>query len=41
MERVAAAALVASDYAGRIGAPAAKPHAAPAAPLRQARHLAA
>jgi len=36
-----AAALVASDYAGRIDAPAAKPKAGGAAPERQARHLAA
>jgi radical SAM superfamily enzyme YgiQ (UPF0313 family) len=41
MDRADAAALVASDYAGRVDAPAAKPHAAPAAPARQARHLAA
>ncbi|MES2324897.1 MAG: DUF4080 domain-containing protein [Pseudomonadota bacterium] len=36
-----AAALVASDYAGRADAPAAKPQAAVNAPARQARHLAA
>ncbi|HZV64568.1 MAG TPA: DUF4080 domain-containing protein [Telluria sp.] len=41
MDRAAAAALVASDYAGRVDAPAAKPLAAPVAPARQARHLAA
>ena len=41
MDRADAAALVASDYAGRVDAPAAKPRAAPAAPARQARHLAA
>ena len=45
MEPAAATALVASDYAGRVDAPAAKPatkpHSAPAAPARQARHLAA
>jgi hypothetical protein len=34
-----AVALVASDYAGRVDAPAAKP--AVVAPSRQARHLAA
>jgi radical SAM superfamily enzyme YgiQ (UPF0313 family) len=39
MPKDAAAALVASDYAGRVDAPAAKP--AVVAPSRQARHLAA
>jgi radical SAM superfamily enzyme YgiQ (UPF0313 family) len=41
MEREAAAALVGSDYAGRIDHPAEKAKAAPAAPARQMRHLAA
>jgi radical SAM superfamily enzyme YgiQ (UPF0313 family) len=41
MEREAAAALVGSDYAGRIDHPAEKAKAAPAAPVRQMRHLAA
>lgn len=41
MEREAAAALVASDYAGRIDAPADRAKPAAAAPARQARHLAA
>jgi radical SAM superfamily enzyme YgiQ (UPF0313 family) len=41
MEREAAAALVASDYAGRIDHGADKPKTAPAAPARQMRHLAA
>jgi radical SAM superfamily enzyme YgiQ (UPF0313 family) len=41
MEREAAAALVGSDYAGRIGHAAEKANAAPAAPARQLRHLAA
>jgi radical SAM superfamily enzyme YgiQ (UPF0313 family) len=41
MAREAAAALVASDYAGRIDAPAGKAKPAAAAPARQARHLAA
>jgi radical SAM superfamily enzyme YgiQ (UPF0313 family) len=40
MDHGAAAALVASDYAGRVDAPAAKAKVA-AAPARQARHLAA
>jgi radical SAM superfamily enzyme YgiQ (UPF0313 family) len=39
MSKEDAAALVASDYAGRVDAPAAKP--AVVAPSRQARHLAA
>ncbi|MES2900055.1 MAG: DUF4080 domain-containing protein [Pseudomonadota bacterium] len=36
-----ASALVASDYAGRTDAPAAKPKASVSAPARQVRHLAA
>jgi radical SAM superfamily enzyme YgiQ (UPF0313 family) len=40
MEREAAAALVGSDYAGRIDHAAEKAKAAPAAPVRQMRHLA-
>jgi radical SAM superfamily enzyme YgiQ (UPF0313 family) len=41
MERDAAAALVASDYAGRVDTPAEKPRSPAAAPERQMRHLAA
>jgi hypothetical protein len=41
MERAAALAMVASDYAGRIEAPADKAKPAAAAPARQVRHLAA
>lgn len=41
MSRDAAIALVGSDYAGRIDAPAEKPKPAAAAPMRQARRLAA
>jgi radical SAM superfamily enzyme YgiQ (UPF0313 family) len=41
MERDAAAALVASDYAGRVDTPAEKPRSSAAAPERQMRHLAA
>jgi radical SAM superfamily enzyme YgiQ (UPF0313 family) len=41
MDKEAALALVGSDYAGRIEAPADKPKSAAAAPMRQARHLAA
>jgi hypothetical protein len=41
MTRLDADALVASDYAGRVDAPAAKQAPAGAAPMRQARHLAA
>jgi hypothetical protein len=40
MEREAAAALLASDYAGRVDAPGGQAKPA-AAPVRQARHLAA
>ena len=41
MDKAAALELVGSDYAGRVDAPADKPKLAAAAPLRQARHLAA
>jgi hypothetical protein len=41
MSREAALELVGSDYAGRIDAPAEKAKPVAAAPLRQARHLAA
>ena len=41
MAKEAAIALVGSDYAGRIDAPAEKQKPAAAAPMRQARHLAA
>lgn len=41
MEKDAAIALVGSDYAGRVDAPAEKQKPAAAAPMRQARHLAA
>jgi radical SAM superfamily enzyme YgiQ (UPF0313 family) len=41
MERETAAALVASDYAGRIDQPAEKAKPAAVAPARQLRHLAA
>jgi radical SAM superfamily enzyme YgiQ (UPF0313 family) len=41
MDKAAATALVGSDYAGRIDAPAEKAKPAAAAPQRQARHLAA
>jgi radical SAM superfamily enzyme YgiQ (UPF0313 family) len=41
MAREQAAALVASDYAGRIDSSVEKPVSAPAAPARQQRHLAA
>ena len=41
MDKAEAAALVASDYAGRVDAPAEKQAAAVVAPMRQARHLAA
>ena len=41
MDKEAAIALVGSDYAGRIDAPAEKQKPAAVAPMRQARHLAA
>ena len=41
MDKRAALELVGRDYAGRIDAPADKPKPAAAAPMRQARHLAA
>lgn len=41
MDKDAAIALVGSDYAGRVDAPAEKQKPAAAAPMRQARHLAA
>lgn len=41
MDPVAAAALVGSDYAGRVDAPAARAKPAASVPARQARHLAA
>lgn len=41
MDKATALELVGSDYAGRVDAPAVEPKPVAAAPLRQARHLAA